>query len=168
MKNVIKKMFSLLLVGVVAVSMFGVIAPNRVNAAETNANLGKVRLETVPNPKFDRHHRLIFSVEFLNKSGKPIGERAESDLNIHDGESREVEIPSKTKSIMIYKTYRDRNTILMGWYKFANNGSYIIPSADSIIISASFSDTTPSLKFNPCATNGWCLSDQDDEYRPWQ
>ena len=168
MKNIIKKLFSLLLVGVVAVSMFGVIAPNRVNAAETNANLGKVRLETVHNPNFSLHHRLIFSVEFLNKSGKPIGERAESDLNIHDGESREVEIPSKTKSIMIYKTYRDRNTILMGWYKFANNGSYIIPSADSIIISASFSDTTPSLKFNPCATNGWCLSDQDDEYRPWQ
>lgn len=168
MKNIIKKLFSLLLVGVVAVSMFGFIAPNRVNAAETDASLGKVRLETVPNPNFSLRHRLIFSVEFLNKSGKPIGKRVRSDLNIHNGESREVEIPSKTKSIMIYKTYRDRDIILMGRYKFAKDGSYIIPSADSIIISASFSDATPSLRFNSCATNGWCLSDQDDEYRPWQ
>ena len=37
MKNVMKKVFSLLLVGVVAVSMFGFITPNRVDAAETNA-----------------------------------------------------------------------------------------------------------------------------------
>ena len=165
MKNVIKKMLSLLLVGVVTVSMFGVIAPNRVNAAETNANLGKVRLETVPNPKFDLYHHLSFSAEFLNKSGKPIGRRAESVLNIRDGKIREVEIPSKTESIKIYTNYCDFNTVLMGYYTFDKDGSYIITSTCSITISVSFSDFTPSLRFNPCATNGWFLSDQDDEYR---
>ena len=40
MKNIIKKMFSLLLVGVVAVSMFGFIVPNRVDAAEADINSG--------------------------------------------------------------------------------------------------------------------------------
>ena len=36
MRNIIKKLLSLLLVGVVAVSMFGFITPNRVNATEAN------------------------------------------------------------------------------------------------------------------------------------
>ena len=44
MKNVIKKMFSLLLVGVVTVSMFGFVAP--VEAAEANASSDKIIIES--------------------------------------------------------------------------------------------------------------------------
>ena len=47
MKNIIKKMFSLLLVGVVAVSMFGFIAPNRVDAAEADINSRPRRTVTI-------------------------------------------------------------------------------------------------------------------------
>ena len=45
MKNIMKKLFSLLLVGVVAVSMFGFIAPNSVDAKEEKPSKGEVHLK---------------------------------------------------------------------------------------------------------------------------
>ena len=70
MKNIIKKMFSLILVGMVAVSMLEFIEPNRIQAAgeeaEIEIHIDKFSFYECP---FEGHYDLLF----FNNKGKLVG-----------------------------------------------------------------------------------------------
>ena len=93
MKNIIKKMFSLLLVGVVTVSMFGFIAPNRVDAEETNVvNNGMLYFES--GPKIDAFN-VKFCVDYLSKVKK------EENIKLKPNEIISMPIPINVDSVVI-------------------------------------------------------------------
>ena len=93
MKNIIKKMFSLLLVGVVAVSMFGFIAPNRVDAEETNVvNNGMLYFES--GPKIDAFN-VKFCVDYASKVKK------EENIKLKPNEIISIPIPLYIDSVVI-------------------------------------------------------------------
>ena len=93
MKNIIKKMFSLLLVGVVAVSMFGFIAPNRVGAEETNvANNGMLYFES--GRRLD-----AFNVKFCVDYASKIKREVIVQLNPNDSIS--IPIPLDIDSVVL-------------------------------------------------------------------
>ena len=77
-KNVMKKMFSLLLVGVVAISMFGFISSTRAEAAEAGSK-GTVQI----------YQKGLYVARF--------------DVNFFDGNNNEID--SSSKRLAIYQGY---------------------------------------------------------------
>lgn len=93
MKNVMKKLFSLLLVGIVAISMFGFIAPNNVDAAEAKPSKGIVRLEHTGG-WIGRYF-----IRFYDASGKQMGREIGKVLTA--GLGKEYSIPLEAKSVIV-------------------------------------------------------------------
>ena len=99
MKNVMKKLFSLLLVGVVAVSMCGFIAPNSVDAAEVKPSKGEIHLKQADWwSAFGTDGR--YFVKFYNASGQLIGDKLAS-LRAVKEPSKDFPIPVETNSVVI-------------------------------------------------------------------
>ena len=88
MGNIIKKLLSLLLVSVVAVSMFSFIAPNRVDAVETNENSGILYIEQNGNMG-------SYTVKFCTDS--PTDFSSEHYINLRKGKIWSKHIPEKDK-----------------------------------------------------------------------
>ena len=91
-----KKLFSLLLVGIVAISMFGFITPNSVDAAEATPSKGTVY---VKNTSHSIGYGANFVVDFYNASGKNIGGYNSGRLN--KTEERHYTIPQEAKSVTV-------------------------------------------------------------------
>ena len=100
MKNIMKKLFSLLLVGVVAVSMFGFITPNRVDAAETNSNLGTIVISCDPVTDHKKLYEAHCTVHYCNIYDEDIMKPCSETL--HGGESRTYNICGNVQKIFIY------------------------------------------------------------------
>ena len=66
MKNFVKKLFSLLLVGVVAISMFSFVAPTNVEAAEETSFRGVVYFTLINPGKTKKEASVGYSVEFYD------------------------------------------------------------------------------------------------------
>ena len=92
-----KKLFSLLLVGIVAISMFGFIAPNNVDAAEAKPSKGIVRLEHTGG-WVGRYF-----IRFYDASGKRMGNEIKRVMTArragHGG--KEYSIPLEAKSVIV-------------------------------------------------------------------
>ena len=94
MKNVMKKVFSLFLVGVVAVSIFGFVAPTRAEAVGENSR-GIVKLANNTNCK------ALFKVKFYNKNFELIVDRyAKLEANDNNG-ANVFTIPDNTEFILV-------------------------------------------------------------------
>ena len=93
MGNIIKKLLSLLLVSVVAVSMFSFIAPNRVDAVETNENSGILCIEQNGNMG-------NYTIKFCTDS--PTDFSSEYHINLRKGKIWNKHIPEKDKGKVIY------------------------------------------------------------------
>ena len=137
MKNVIKKMFSLLLVGVVAVSMFGFVAPNRVDAAETDALEGSVLVKTTCS---ENAYIISSTVEFLTDSGKTIKIPMRKHLDGRKSECVEYKIPKDARTVKVNvmncKGIKPLN-FLSKTFVFKRD-KYKPAFGNSIIVSASF------------------------------
>ena len=106
MKNVMKKVFSLLLVGVVAVSMFGFITPNRIDAAETNAT----EFLTIRNatPKVLRYRIDFYLAEGPEKT-KPLN-RNHIIVTLRPDEHKNVSIPPLADYVYFKTILLDKNS----------------------------------------------------------
>ena len=94
MKNVMKKLFSLLLVGVVAVSMFGFIAPNNVDAAEAEPSKGTVYFHQKGSGYIGN-----YIASFYDASEKLICSYNTGRMYV--GQSRSYAIPKETKTLTV-------------------------------------------------------------------
>ena len=96
MKNVVKKLFSLLLVGVVAVSMFNFVAPTNVEAIQASSN-GTLSIRN------KAWYTAGFHVTFYSFFGENLGEY---DTGYLEGRgfrhSRNFEIPKDTYRVHVY------------------------------------------------------------------
>ena len=166
MKNVIKKMFSLLLVGVVAVSMFGFIAPNRVDAAEANAFRGSVLVKT----EYSKNAYIISStVEFLNASGETIKIPRHKHLDGRKSEHVEYKIPADAKkvkvNVMNCKKIKPLN-LLSKTFIFERD-KFIPAFGNSITVSASFPMPESFPHYKPSCASNWEHADTIDQYLPY-
>ena len=111
MGNIIKKLLSLLLVSVVAVSMFNFIAPNRVDAVETNKNSGILCIEQNGNMG-------NYTVKFCTDS--PTDFSSEYRFNLPKGKVWKKHIPAKDededKNIYFIVVYAD-SPVSLGKHK---------------------------------------------------
>ena len=160
MKNIMKKLFSLLLVGVVAVSMFGFITPNNVDAAETNGCAGKIVISCVPVPdtsKLKKPYKVCCMVRYYNVYNKEIvTPMIPCSETLHGGESRTYDIRDDVQRITIY-------TYFVGVDVFPTVKSYYErvpgekpnPTEQSILytIRSPFDPKSPG--FNEKVGNGW-------------
>ena len=121
MKNVMKKLFSLLLVGVIAVSMFSFVAPNSVDAAEAKPSKGTVYLKQ--NAKWSLILDGYYFVYFYDASGKLISNPATRIFVKHDAR---YPIPENATSVVVKVQKGDWLTgaidkVLVGRLKFNLN-----------------------------------------------
>lgn len=100
MKNIMKNVFSLFLVGVVSFSMFNFIVPNRVEAVEENS---KGILKIIHRGPYSAH----FIISFYNEKCEEV-EKIEMELTMF--EDRDYVIPSDTESIIV-EIFNGRNMI---------------------------------------------------------
>ena len=98
MKNVVKKLFSLLLVGVVTVSMFSFVAPTNAEAAETDS-YGTLIINQRGVCKTGFH------VTFYDYLKKNLGEYDTGCLNV--GNTRKFKIPKNTYNVHVYVAVAD-------------------------------------------------------------
>ena len=166
MKNVIKKMFSLLLVGVVAVSMFGFIAPNRVDATEANVLEGSVLVKT----QYSENAYIISStVEFLNASGKAITGPKYRHLDGKKSEYVEYKIPKDARTVKVNvmncKSIKPLN-LLSKTFIFERN-KFIPAVGNSITVSASFPMPKSFPYYKPSCASNWEHTDTIDKYLPY-
>ena len=96
MKNVMKKVFSLFLVGVVAVSMFGFITPNRVDAAETNA-IERICIQNRGSKALK--YLIYFYLEGDPELTKPLNSKRV--ITVSSGKSLDVNIDPRAKFVCI-------------------------------------------------------------------
>lgn len=161
MKNVFKKVFSLLLVGVVAVSVFGFIAPNRVDATEAaNVFTESILVETEPSINACT---IASTIKFFDESEKVVRvKRAELDGKI--GQAMEVEIPKKAKIIEInVMDLKKKGLRLSRTYKFRRDR--IVPSSDpSISIHAVFPIGKDFPKYYNYYAYNWQSISQTDQF----
>lgn len=91
-----KKLFSLLLVGIVAISMFAFIAPNSVDATEAEPSKGTVY---VKNATEKSGYGVRFVVDFYDASGNNIGCYKSNYLS--RTEKKCCTIPQEAKSVTV-------------------------------------------------------------------
>ena len=100
MRNILKKTFSLLLIGVVTVSMFSFTTPNRVDAVGTPfilLRIGKGELFSNIDHKKDGY----VICKFFDRDGKRFDERGGAiSFKSGDNEQR-IDLPSNTKKIEV-------------------------------------------------------------------
>lgn len=96
MKNFMKKLFLLLLVGVIAVSMFGFIAPNRVDAKEAKPSRGNVCVGL----EFGTGYVMKYNIIFYDTSGKQI-DKIIQKYGLVGGIYKNYSIPEKAGSIIV-------------------------------------------------------------------
>ena len=162
MKNVFKKMFSLFLVGVVAVSMFGFIAPNRVDATEAaNAFTESILVETEPSINACT---ISSTIKFFDESEKVVRvKRAELDGQI--GQAMEAKIPKKAKiiEINVMNIEKRKDLRLSRTYKFRRDK--VVPSSDpSISIHAVFPTDKDFPKYYNYYAYNWKSIRQTDQF----
>ena len=155
MKNIMKKLFSLLLVGVVAVSMFGFITPNRVDAAEANAKYaGKFCISYVPGPR--RSYTAFYMLDFYDSANNNIGDIRTGTLK--DSEKINYKIPSSVQRITIQTDIvLDGGEIYSSSYSEYKRipGTISTVSGQSVLynIRSPFNTVLPGI--NETVGNGW-------------
>ena len=168
MKNVMKKVFSLLLVGVVAISMFSFITPNRVDAAETNRyRAGKIVISCDPVTRSAERYKVHCEVTYKDAVGYCIMESCKETLN--GGESRTYEIRGDVHSISIY-TYFDGAEVLppvQSCYKRVPNAKPR-PTGQSILYTIRSPLDPKSPGVSEIVGNDWqgCIYSPGDIYPP--
>ena len=154
MKNFIKKLFSLVLVGVVTVSMFSFIRPNRVDAIEesnaSGGNLGIFIIEMIRNGLYE----INYSVICYNAFGREIY-RVEDEVTLLVRSKKiAFEIPSATSkmsskiTIPYSKKYAIEQTDI-----YVKNGDPILPDETSVYMQISKPGLTGPDDVG--AFNGW-------------
>ena len=139
MKNFIKKLFSLLLVGVVTVSMFSFIRPNRVDAIEesnkSERNLGTFIVEEIPCRAL---YTIYCSVICYNASGKEIKRVDDTSSLFWSSKKIAFKIPLATSemsskiTITYSKDYAIEQTDI-----YVKNGDPILPDETSVYMQIS-------------------------------
>ena len=151
MKNVMKKLFSLLLVGVVAVSMFGFIAPNNVDAAEAEPSKGNVYFQQ------NGFYTGNYIASFYDASGKLIGSR--NTGRMYAGQSRRYAIPEETKTLTVKTKIRSIfHWDNVGLFKFVLNESKL-PEGGTVSVTGK-GDLLIMAYFIPSSTGCWKCAGQ--------
>ena len=163
MKRVIKKLFSLLLVGVVAVSMFSFISPNRVDAAGSNSKFnGKFRVWGLP--AFSDPYKASYEINFYNKKEVNI-KTMRNTLSSDKLTEENFNIPKQAQKIVIETTITGKNGILKNSSVLKRNGEKISKDGSISILHqiASLSDPrTPGVTQE--IGKGW-VSIKDEDRR---
>lgn len=147
MKNVMKKVFSLLLVGIVAISMFSFITPNRVDAAETNAT----EFLTIRNatPEFLKY-RIDFYSEEDPELTRPLNDKA-IIVTLCPGKTLKVNIDPRAKFVYFKTILLDKSSPIGELYQefvFTKPSSRpkVITGIPSIFIEGVRDKRRPSFK----------------------
>ena len=155
MKSIIKKLFSLLLVGVVAISMISSIKPNCVDAAETNRyRAGKIVISCVPGTVSKEHYIVHCIVHYYNVFGIETMEPCSETLR--DGDSRTYDIHGDVHKISIHTSFDGVKVLppVKSSYERVP-GEKPNPTEQSILytIRSPFDPKSPG--FNEKVGNGW-------------
>ena len=154
MKNVVKKLFSLLLVGVVAISMFSFVAPP-VEAAET-AEAGSNGTLIIKN---EAAYTAGFYVTFYSFSGGNLGEYDTGNLRgAWYKDSRNIKIPKNTYRVHVYMFVRSSGGKTKTIDFYANESAV----NENSRIELTSTNVTWNPKFDVKINNGW--SEKRPEY----
>lgn len=139
MKNFIKKLFSLLLVGVVTVSMFSFIRPNRVDAIEesnkSGKNLGTFIVEEIPCRAL---YTIYCSVVCYNASGKEIKKVDDKSNLLWSSKKITFEIPPATSKMSSKITIPySKDSAIEQTDIYVKNGDPILPDETSVYMQIS-------------------------------
>ena len=143
MKNVMRKVVSLFLVGIVAVSMFGFIAPTRAEATEENSR-GTVKVVNKGN------YVAFFTISFYDKTEQLIIKQRECLLEL---EENDFALPANANFVTVEaKAHNGINSFIVDTVKFKLVKDDVY-SEDVIIVTTS--GTTTNAKVISECTSGW-------------
>ena len=125
MKNVMKKLFSLLLVGVIAVSMFSFVAPNSVDAKEAKPSRGTVYV--YQNAMWSTFRNAKYFVYFYNASGNKISSHS---VHLYVKKGAHFPIPLEAKTV----TIEVQSAMLGGisWETVVNHKFELVENSESL------------------------------------